>query len=86
MGVFKNIWSFVKKCCPKKTYYYHYDSFSGYFTTNLDLEDDSTEYIGQTSFLRIIYFDQPPEEEKEEEDEDEEEEVEIAKTFYEDIK
>ena len=36
------------------------------------------EYIGQTSFLRITYFDQPPEEEKDENEDGDEEEVVIA--------
>ena len=78
MGVLRNIWRFVKNCCPKKNYYY-YSEYSGFFKSNLDLEHDSTEWMVEGNYFRITYFDQHPEKE-------EHEEVVIKKSFYEDIK
>lgn len=79
MGVLRNIWGFLKNCCPKNNYIYH-SEYSGFFQSSLDLEQDSTEWMVEGNYFRIIYFAQPHE--KKEDEEEEGEEVLIKKSFY----
>jgi hypothetical protein len=59
MGFFRNVWKLVKNCCPKKTYYYCYSDYSGFFESNMSSEDDSSSFMGAGSFISNVNFDNP---------------------------